>query len=198
MALATADLFAAFDVTDGAQKRDISPLLSRALYYDLNLLGALNVDFGSPVNDTTYRWNDDVLNGDTVTTSASQASNSTSIAISSGHTAHIGDLLYDTALNSTEVMQITATGATAVTVTRSFNSTSASSIANAATLALIRAEQEGSNIGTDRTLNPSVRTNYTQIISTFDVLISGSQLAREMATDAMNDFLAHQLANRAI
>jgi hypothetical protein len=198
MALASADVFAAFDVTDGAQERDISPILSKAIYYDLNLLGSMNVDFGSPVEDVVYRWNDDQLNADTATVNGSAASDATSITLDSGHGVHIGDLLYDTAINSTELIETTATGATAVTVVRSYGSAAGASIADNAVLGIIRREQEGSDIGSDRTLNPLVRTNYTHILSTFDVKISGSQLARKMATSAMQDFLAHQLANRAI
>lgn len=200
MALASADLFAAFDVTDGAQERDISPVLEEAIYYDLNLLGALNVAFDAPVDDIIHYWNEEQLNSDTVTMGASAASDGTALTLATNHglRAHIGDLLYNTAINSTEVMQITATAASAVTVTRSYNSTTAASIADAATLALIRAEQEGSDIGSDKTLNPTVRNNHTHIFSSYDLKISGSQLARKMATDAYQDFLARQLAARGI
>lgn len=200
MALATADLFAAFDVTDGAQERDISPVLEEAIYYDLNLLGALNVSFDNPVMDIVHYWNEEQLNADTVTMGASAASNDTALTLTAGHgnRAHIGDQLYDTTLNSTEVMQITATATGAVTVTRSYNSTTAASIANSAVLALIRTEQEASDIGTDKTLNPTVRNNNTHIFDTYDIKISGSQLARKMATNEYQDFLARQLAARAI
>src|SRR5690242_7743867 len=103
MALASASPFASFDITDGAQERDISPVLADAVYYDTHLLGALNVDFGSPASDTTHYWNEDLLNADTGTTAASAASNGTSISLSSGHGArvHVGDLFYDTAAGST-------------------------------------------------------------------------------------------------
>lgn len=200
MALNAVNLFAAFDVTDGAQERDISPILEEAIYYDLNLLGTLNVDFGAPVYDIIHYWNEEQLNADTMVAAASAASNATSITLTAGHgnRAHIGDLLYDTVINSTEVMQITATASAAVTVTRAYNTTTAASIANAATLALIRVEQEGSDIGTDKTLNPTVRNNNTQIFSTYDLQITGSQLARKMATNEYQDFLARQLAARAI
>jgi len=197
MALATADMFSAFDVTDGAQTRDISAILEDAIYYDLNLLARFNPESGAPADDTTIYWNEEVLNGDTLTTSASAASNATSLSVTAGHTAHIGDLLYDTAINTTEVMQITNTASTALTITRAYNSTVAATIASGATLALIRSEQEASNIGADFTKNPTVRTNYTQIIPALDMLVSGSQLARKMATSEYQDFLARQLAARA-
>ena len=200
MALNAVNLFAAFDVTDGAQERDISPILEEALYYDLNLLGYLNVAFDQPVTDIIHYWNEEQLNSDTVTMGASAASTDTALTLTTNHgnRTHVGDLLYDTTSNSTEVMQITATAASAVTVTRTYNSTVAASIASTAVLALIRVEQEGSDIGSDKTLNPTVRNNNTHILSTYDVQITGSQLARRMATNEYQDFLARQLAARAI
>lgn len=199
MALATADLFAAFDVTDGAQERDISPVLEDAIYYDLNLMGSMNVDFGNPVDDIIHYWNEEELNPDTVTMSASATSTATALSFTAGHGSRlsVGDLLYDTALNSTELIQVTATAADAATVVRTYNSTTAASVAATAVLAAIRSEQEGSNIGADRTLNPTVRNNHTQIFAAKDLLISGSQLARKMATNEYRDFLARQLAARA-
>lgn len=200
MALNAVNLFAAFDVTDGAQERDISPILEEALYYDLNALGYFNVAFDQPVTDIIHYWNEEQLNADTVTLAASAASTDTSLTLTTNHgnRLHIGDEIYSTASGSTEVMQVTATAASAVTITRSYNSTVAASIANGAVLAVIRVEQEGSDIGSDKTLNPTVRNNNTHIFSTYDVQITGSQLARRMATNEYQDFLARQLAARAI
>lgn len=200
MALNSTNLFAAFDVTDGAQERDISAVLEEALYYDLNLLGYVNVAFDSPVQDILHYWNEEQLNADTVTMGASATSVATALTLTTNHgnRTHIGDLLYDTTTGSTEVMQITATSASAVTVTRTYNSTVAATISATAVLALIRAEQEASDIGSDKTLNPTVRNNNTQIFSTYDVQISGSQLARKMATNEYQDFLARQVAARGI
>jgi hypothetical protein len=200
MALASVAQYASFDLTDGSQIRDISPLLQEALYYDLHLLGNLNMAMDNPVEDIIYYWNEDALNADTTTTTISAASGDTSLTVSTSAVAHIGDLAYVTSAQGTlaEVMQVTAiNSATNVAVTRGYNSTSAGSIANGATVAFIRAEQEFSDIGTDVSINPTVRTNYTQIISgKFDVQISGSQLERRMATSALQDQVAHQLANR--
>jgi hypothetical protein len=201
MALATADLFASFDITDGSQIRDISPLLAEALYLDLNALGNVNVDFSDPVEDIIYYWNEDALNPDTVTMSASALSTATSLGLTVGHGArvHTGDLLSDTRINSTEILQVTAGASDTPTVVRAYNSTTAATIASNAVLAVIRAEQEGSDIGSDKSLAPVVRSNYTQIFAgAFDLKITGSQLARKMATDALRDQVAHQLANRLI
>jgi len=198
MALQATNFYASFDVPDGAQIRDISPLLAEALYMDLNLLGALPV--GDAVEDTAHRWNEDALNTDTVTASGSVASNGTTVTAATGQGArvHVGDLLYATKSGSTEVLQVTAVATDSITVTRAYNSTTAASIADQDTLGIIRAEQEGSDIGVDRSVSPTVRLNYTHILSAFDLLVTGSQLARKMATTALNDWVAHQLANRAI
>lgn len=199
MALDTTSFFAAFDVTDGSQERDISPILTKALLYDLNLLGAINVDFASPAEDTTHYWNDDQLNTDVITLStASVASTGTLLTCATGHTAKVGDLLKPIVSGNQEILQVTATDTSLLTVTRTYNSTVAASLASTASLALIRAEQEGSDIGTDKSKNVLVKSNFTQIFSTFDIGITGSQLERKMATTALADFFAHQLANRAI
>src|SRR5689334_2546944 len=97
MALQGANAFATFNVTDGAQIRDISPLLADAIYYDLHLLGNLNVDFANPATDTTHYWNEDVLNTLTFTLSAvATGAGSTSLTGTAGQGAnvHVGDLLY--------------------------------------------------------------------------------------------------------
>lgn len=199
MALDTTSFFAAFDVTDGSQERDISPILTKALLYDLNLLGALNVDFANPATDVVHYWNDDQINTDIITLStASVASDGTLLTCATGHTVKVGDLLKPIISGHQEIIQVTATDTSLLTVTRTYNSTVAASLASTASLAIIRAEQEGSDIGTDKTKNVLVKSNSTHIFSTFDIGITGSQLERKMATTALADFFAHQLANRAI
>jgi hypothetical protein len=200
MTLQSTNFYASFDVPDGAQIRDISALLAPALYMDLNLLGALNIDMGNQAEDTTHRWNEDALNTDTVTASGSVSSTGTTVTASTGQGArvHVGDLLYATKSGSTEVMQVTAVSTDAVTVVRAYNSTTAAVIADGDVLGIIRAEQEGSDIGIDRSVSPTVRLNYHHILSAFDLLVTGNQLARKMATNALQDWVAHQLANRAI
>jgi uncharacterized protein YgiB involved in biofilm formation len=203
MALQASSVFAAFDLSSQVNELDISSVLEDAVYYDLNLLGSMNVDFGNPVDDIIHYWNEEQLNSDLVTMGASAASDATALTLSTNHgnRLHIGDLLYDTAINTQEVLQVTATGASAVTVTRAYNSTSAASIANGAVLACIRAEQEGSDIDVDRTLNPTVRNNHVHTFAGFDLKISADQIERmrrSSATNEFKDFLARQLAARAI
>lgn len=201
MALASATPFASFDITDGSQIRDISPVLADAIYYDLHLLGAMNVDFGSPVYDTTHYWNEDALNSDTVTCSASWVSDVTAVSVSAGQgtRVHVGDLLVNMQSAGTEVAQVTAISGDGLTLTRGYNSTTTQTTTTGDTFGIIRAEQEGSDIGSDKSVAPLVKSNYTQIFAgAYDILVSGSQLARKMATNQMQDFVARQLANRAV
>lgn len=198
MALASASPFASFDVTDGSQIRDISPVLSEAIFLDLNLLSeGINVDFGDPVEDTTYYWNEEALNARTATVSGSITSTATSLVLSSGHGARaaVGALAYDTAKNSSEVFQVTAISTDTLTIVRGYNSTTQASIADAATIAFIDSQQEGSDIGSDKSVKPVVRSNFSQILFAGDLLISRSQRNRKMATVAMD--VERQLANRA-
>ena len=201
IALQSTNFFASFDITDGSQIRDISPILQEALYFDLALLGALGVDMGQQAYDPTHYWNEDALNSDTVTVSGSVASNGTSIVLNAGHGArvHVGDLVVDMTTNTDMVKQVTAISTDTLTVgATAYGSSTAVSLADQATLAVIRSEQEGSDIGVDRSVTPAVKSNFTHILSAFDLMVTGSQLARRMATNELQDWVAHQLANRAI
>lgn len=205
MALQTAGGFATFGITDGAQVRDISPLLADAIYYDLHFLGNVNVDFGSPATDIIHYWNEDALNTQTFTMSAAATgAGSTSLTGTAGQGAnvHVGDLLYAVATAtqpSTEVLQVTAIATDVLTVSPSYGSSVATSYAASTAFQIIPAEQEGSDIGSDKSLTPTVRSNYTQILAgKYDVKVTGSQMARQMATAQMQDFVARQLSNRAI
>jgi hypothetical protein len=181
MALQSTNFFASFDITDGSQIRDISPILQEALYFDLALLGALGVDMGQQAYDPTHYWNEDALNSDTVTVSGSVASNGTSIVLNAGHGArvHVGDLVVDMTTNTDMVKQVTAISTDTLTVgATAYGSSTAVSLADQATLAVIRSEQEGSDIGVDRSVTPAVKSNFTHILSAFDLMVTGSQLAR--------------------
>lgn len=200
MALATATPFASFDITDGSQIRDISAVLSEAIYLDYNLLSeGVTMGFDDPVGDTTFYWNEEALNSNQTTISGALTSIATSMVLATGHGArvHVGDLGMDTVINSTEVFQATAISTDTVTVVRAFNSTVAAAIADAATIVWWPGEQEGSDIQADKTVKPVVRNNFTQIFGgKYELLISGSQRARRMATIALD--VQRQLGNRAI
>lgn len=199
MALASLSGFGSFDITDGSQIRDISSVLSEALIFDFNFMGqGINVALDNPVEDTVFYWNEETLNADTVESDTSISSAATSFALTSGHggRVHIGDLLKVVDEEAKlEVMQVTDISTDTVTVTRGYNSTSATTHVDASTFAVIPAYQEGSDFGTGSATAPSVRSNSTQIMFAKDLLITRSQLQRKMATVALD--VDRQLASRA-
>lgn len=199
MALAASSAFASFDINSNTNILDISPVLAEALILDFNFLGAgMNFDMSDPVEDTTFYWNEEALNGDTVTLNGSVSSSATSFTIDSSTLPNEGMLLYVQGVEGqTEVIQITAVGSdTALTVTRGYNSTTQASIADNATLALMPASQEASDFDSDKSVKPTAESNFTQILFAGDLFISRSQLKRKMATIALD--VDRQLANRAI
>lgn len=202
MALNSTSFFASFDINDATQTRDISPLLQEALYFDLTFLGHIGLDTGgTQAHDTTHYWNEDALNSDVVTVSGSLASNGTSIVLSSGHGArvHVGDLVVHNISGVDMVKQVTAISTDTLTVGASaYGSSTAISISDTDTLMVIRAEQEGSDIGSDRSVAPTARSNYTHTLSAFDLLVTRQQQKRQMATTALADWVTHQLVNRSI
>lgn len=198
MALASATPFASFDISAQTNVLDISPVLAEAIYLDFNLLNnGLNFDLNNVVEDTTFYWNQESLNSDTATTSASATSTATSIGVTAGQGTRfrVGDLLTVNDVGQSEVIQVTAVSTDTLTVVRTINSTTALSIASGATLSIMHSDQEGSDIGSDGSVAPSAYSNYTQIKFSKDLQISGSQLARRMATIGMD--VNRQLANRA-
>lgn len=200
MAIPTVSAFASYDQTANVNKLDISSFLSEALLYDFHLLGHIGMDPNSdPITDTIYYWLEDALNSDTLTLSISLGTTDTSMTYTASTAPHVGDFVTVTGVtnNNKEVAQITAVNSsTNSTISRGFAATTAASIATAGTVVLQRAAQEMSDIDTDASVNPTVRTSYTQIIPGRDLQVSGSQLARNMAASAMQDQVAHQLENR--
>jgi len=199
MALASASPFASFDQSAQVNVLDISPFLSEALLFDFALLGAIGTSTDNPLTDILHYWVEDSLNSDLLTLSISLAAADSSVTFTASSAPHVGDYFVSTGGGTNqEVMQVTAVNSsTNATVSRGFNSTAAS-IVTAGTLAIMRFEQEGSDIGSDATVNPTVRSGYTGIIPGRDLQISGSQLARQMSTSAMQDQVAHQLQNRLL
>lgn len=199
MALSALTGFGSFDITDGSQIRDVSTVLSEALILDFELLGAgCDVAFGDPVEDTVFYWSEEELNSNLVETSTSIASAATSFALTTGHggRVHIGDLLKVVDEEAKlEVMQVTDISTDTVTVTRGYNSTSASTHVTLSQFAVIPAYQEGSDYSSGSAVAPTVRSNSTHILFAKDLLITRSQLQRKMATTALD--VDRQLAARA-
>lgn len=199
MALAAATPFASFDINAQTNILDISSVLSEALILDFEFMSrGINVSLDDPVEDTTFYWNQEALNADTVSLAGSVTSTATSFVLTTGHGArvHIGDLLVAKAINGTEVVEVTDMSTDTATVVRAYNSTVATTHADLAVFAVMPAYQEGSDINGDKSVKPTALSNFTQTVFAGDLLISRSQLARKMATNALD--VDRQLANRAI
>lgn len=201
MALQTADAYASFDVTAGAYIQDISPALADAIYFDLNFMEAVPLGWDSPVEDTVHRWNEDAINANTVVSDASIAAAGTTLSVTAtaGRVA-VGALLVPMVSGNEDMLQVTAvdSGANDLTVTRDYNSLTGVSYPSGTTFAVIDSLQEASDIGSDTSITPTVRLNRTHIFGARDLKVAGSQLARKMATNELQDFVGHQLANRTI
>ena len=121
MALASASPFASFDINAQTQILDISEVLAEALILDFNLMArGLDVAMSDPVQDTTFYWNEEALNPDQATgANLSATSTATALSLAAGHgvRVHIGDLLRDLRIGSTETMEITDISGDALTVT---------------------------------------------------------------------------------
>lgn len=200
MALAGSTPFASFDIVDKSQIYDISPILVEAVYLDLNFLSyGVTTSFDDPVEDTVYYWNQEALNARTATANGSLASFGTTLVVTDTQETRfaIGELVSPNFSGSTEVMQVTALpGTGSLTVTRAYGSSTAASFVSGTTLGLWSARQEGSDIGADGSVPPSVFSNSTEIFFAKDLQISRSQRNRRMATIAMD--VARQLENRGI
>jgi hypothetical protein len=198
MGLVGSTPFASFDINANTNILDISRVLEEALILDFNFMSrGCDVAMSDPVDDVTFYWNEEALNPDQVVLAASVASTGTSISLTAGHGArvHIGDLVRDLRSGATETIQVTDIATDTLTVVRTYNSTVAASLASNATLVIEPSFQEGSDIGADKSVKPIARSNTTQIVFAGDLLISRSQLSRQMATIAMD--VSRQLANRA-
>lgn len=201
MALPASTPFASFDITDKSQIYDISPVLAAAVYLDLNFLSrGITTAFDDPVEDTVYYWNQEALNARTATVGAiSLTSFGTTLVVTDGQETRfgIGDEVIPNFVGSTEVLQVTASlGTGSLTVTRAYGGSAALALPIGTSLGISAARQEGSDIGADGSVPPTVFSNSTQIFFAKDLQISRSQRNRRMATIAMD--VERQLANRGI
>lgn len=182
MALATSTYYSSFDIGSGTNVLDYSPMMFAALKQDPALLSRIRV--GEEATDTTYRWVDDALNAHQVILGASAASDDTAVTLTTNHglRTRIGTLLKTQLRNAAaggETMQVTATAASAVTVSRAYGGV-AVSIANSSVLDIVgNPLQEASGAQNDVSTSRTQRTNATQIFER-TIQISRNQLLREM------------------
>lgn len=196
MALSSSTYFSSFDISSDTEVRDLSDLMFAALRQDPAILSRIRI--GEETSDVTYRWVDDTLNAHQVTVTASAASDATSLALTTNHgnRTREGTLLQSRirSVADSEILQVTATAASAVTVTRAYGSSTAASIAANAVLDIIgNPLQESSGAQRDVSTTRTARSNVTQIFER-TVQVSRNQMLREM--QAVNDEFNHQVVQR--
>jgi uncharacterized protein DUF5309 len=191
MAIPASAPFASFDLAANTYVADISSFLDEALKLNTNFLGSINTSPGFEATQPTHLWNMDVLNPTFV---VAQTTTGTSITVTAAE-ANLVKPGYQLIDPSGGAAQVTAVSGTTITVTTNFGGTT-SSWTTSDKLKINPALQEASDITVDATPNFAVFSNFTQILEPGNILISRTQLEREMV--AVNDFLAHNIANRTL
>lgn len=170
-------------------------MMFAAMKQDPALISRISV--GEETDDVTYRWVDDSLNAHQITVTASAASDGTALALTTNHgnRTREGTLLQVRLRNiaDPEVLQVTATAASAVTVTRAYGGTNASIAANAVLDIMGNPLQEASGAQRDVSTVRTARSNVTQIFER-TVQVSRNQMLRRMV--AVDDEFNHQTRQR--
>lgn len=169
----------------GTIRQDISDDLLASLATENNFLGSLTIgpEFGDP---TALRWVEDALNPTTVKDNTSGGLNNSQTNWTVATTAdaailEIGALVIDDTLGnyqSGEIMQVTAVSGTAITVTRGYGGTTATTHANGAVFKVIsRPLYENSDLGRDLSRPRIPKSNLFQRFSR-DVNLSQEVITR--------------------
>jgi len=201
MALSATNFLASFDITDKTQEYDISAVLLAALMNDTGVLGILPI--GDPAQDTTHYWNEIALNTSQVSVDATgYNSAATTVVLASGHGARLreGALLKNLAGGDVdpELVQVTNVNVDTLTVVRGYGGSTAVTAtfaANGVLDIIAMPRQEGSDIGSDSSVLPTVAQNYTMIFER-SILITRNQMKRPMA--AVADILVQSIHDRTM
>ena len=146
MALDTAPGAAAFDVTSGTEKLDLSEELAEIIRTD-NMMLLNRVGFGAfAATQLTHKWNEDSLNPNLAQAAEAMDASETGLDVDPGQGVRfrIGTLLKFNEQGKTEVMRVTAISTDTLTVERGHGSTSGETHAdNAEILIIAHTKNEG-------------------------------------------------------
>ena len=183
--------------------RDVSPLMFAALNtHPGSLLSMIATE--APVTNRKHEWVEQSLNPSVVTTSTGSdtiegGTGGVTFNVASAAEAalvKIGDLLKNKTQNIPEIMQVTDKSSTALTVTRGYGySVASSSHAASDKFEIMPVAQEGSSIGLDQTRDRTTRYNWTSILDTA-VIISRTMMNTSMYN--VPDEFQNSLMNRTI
>lgn len=192
--------FNTYDLTVGTIV-DIEDMIHMLDPFEVPLLGQQGADGRSAISRGTcfekqIDWLDEELLLPKATASAASTTGQTTLTVTSGHEKRLstGDILLTPA---NEKIRVTGYSTNEITVTRSWASTTAATIASGAeVLVLGQALLEGSDPENPRAIDRSVRTNCTQIFGPTAVRTSATeQVVRKYGLSGTTEF-DHQVANR--
>lgn len=173
-------------VFDGIAE-DVSDIIGMISPDETPLLDALG-DANMAAQNVLHEWLEDDLSPNTLVTSATVSSANQNIQVAGGLGAFLQAGTVMKVKRTGEYIQLTATAANTITVTRGFGGTTAATIIAADEIFVISdAALEGADVNVD-TSRPRTRlSNYTQIIKK-DVIVSGTVQAVEMLGGIANEF----------
>lgn len=188
----------------GTKREDISDVLLASLYFENNMLGLTTV--GEEFLDLQCKWVEDALNQYKVTDTGTGATGATTNVVLnlSAADAAVLDLGYllqrDTQVGSGEIAQVVTISGTAVTVTRGYGGTTATTDATAQTWRIINAPTyANSDLGKDMTRARISKTNWINRFE-LNVNIDSEQIERSKAGGApgIKDELQYQFQQRLL
>ena len=150
------------------------------------------ISFGTPATNTKHEWLEDVLapaqDVTTATTPASGAGDTT-IAVATGSKFAAGQIL--AVDGSDELIKVASVAGNSLTVERGYGSSTPEAIASGAIVRIVaRPKLQGTDPGDDKTQEPSVEFNYTQII---DRTAKISKTAQAVKMYGIDDALNYQV-----
>lgn len=156
----------------------------------------------APVDQKAFSWQDEELLVPRTTLNGAATTGDTFITIATGERARFatGDMvrIIKAGVTAPELLYVTGYGSTAetLTVTRGFQSTTATNYASGAIVLGVGAGlAEGSDPSATRARDRVLRTNYTEIFGPYKVAMSRSD--RQVSRYGVPDEWAHQVAARS-
>lgn len=186
----------------GTKRDDISDVLLASLYFENNMLGLTTV--GEEFADQQLKWVEDSLNQFKVTDTGTAFTGATTNVVlnfsaSDAAVLDVGYLLQrDTQAGAGEIVEITTISGTAVTTTRGYGGTTATTDAAAQTWRIINAPTyQNSDLGKDMTRARLSKVNYINRFE-LNVNIDSEQIERSRTGYApgIKDELQYQFQQR--
>ena len=171
-------------------KRDLSDAISLVSQAEPTLISLVTVG-GEPARATKHEWLEDVLEPEGDTLSAAVDASATSLSVADGTKFVEGMVLafegYD------EIMKVTAVSGNTLTVVRGYGGTTPEAMAAGTEIKIVsRPRPEATDPGDDRTREPGVEWNQTEI---FDYTVKVSKTAQAIKIYGIDNLINYQVNN---